>query len=285
MPLTPYGGDGNSDWLQSLLASYGAGQPYGPGGPPTGGVGPRGAYVPGGGVTGYQAATPGAPSMGYPAMGQPGQQPAPAPAAQNPIMRALNYFNPIGSAQAAEAEPGVWAMRHGMPQNPDLSGLLRYASGSPGGPGAGPGGPGSAGDDAGSNNPYAAAATANPAQGGPYVGSGAPPMVTQPGPAPAGVGGPYVGGQGATPIDRNNPLPWRPSGSSPATTVANAPPGNPSATPRPARPVTPTPRPKTTAASSNPRFGQVQYQVPGSGMGPLSRSPIYSTLNLFGAKG
>jgi hypothetical protein len=28
----------------------------------------------------------------------------------------------------------------------------------------------------------------------------------------------------------------------------------------------------------------VQYQVPGSGGGPLSRSPIYTTLNLFGGR-
>ena len=265
MPLTPYGGDGNSDWLQSLLASYGAGQPYGPGGPPAGGVGPRGAYVPGGGVTGYQAATPGAPSMGYPAMGQ-----------AQPAAPGQPFF------QFGGFHPGNILQSH--PPGSATLGPVFNASGSPGGPGPGPGGPGSAGDDGGFNNPYMAAATANPAQGGPYVGSGAPPMVTQPGPAPAGVGGPYVGGQGATPIDRNNPLPWRPSGSSPAATVASAPPGNPSATPRPARPVTPTPRPKTTAASSNPRFGLVQYQVPGSGGGPLSRSPIYSTLNLFGGR-
>lgn len=253
MPLTSYGG-GGGDWLQSLLAQFGAGQPYGPGGAPAGGAGPQG-LMPGGGTLGYQAATPGAPSLGYPAFG--GFHPG-------------NIF---------QSHP---------PGSPTL-GPVFNASGSPGGPGAGPGGPGSAGNDAGFNNPYMAAAAANPAQGGPYVGSGPPgmPIVTPPGPAPAGVGGPYVGGQGPAPIDANNPLPWR---ASPAATVANAPPGNPSATPRPARPVTRTPasaypkRTATPASSINPRFGQVQYQVPGSGSGPLSRNPIYSTLNLFGGK-
>ena len=262
MPLTPYGGDGNSDWLQSLLASYGAGQPYGPGGPPAGGVGPRGAYVPGGGVTGYQAATPGAPSMGYPAMGQ---APPAAPAGAAPPSQPFFQFGGFHPGNILQSHP---------PGSASL-GPVFNASGSPGGPGPGPGGPGSAGDDGGFNNPYMAAAGANPPQGGPYVGSGQP--------AP-GFSGPPSRPYTPTP----QPGPMDPSiiaRQSPGAAMANAPPGNPSATPRPARPVTPTPRPKTTAASSNPRFGQMQYQVPGSGGGPLSRSPIYSTLNLFGAKG
>jgi len=83
--------------------------------------------------------------------------------------------------------------------------------------------------------------------------------------------------------------------------MANAPPGQPSDTPRPGgigsdavagrtasqRPPLPPRRPTNPTASSapsgNPRFGTVQYQVPGSGQGgPLSRSPIYTALNLFG---
>lgn len=83
-------------------------------------------------------------------------------------------------------------------------------------------------------------------------------------------------------------------GSSPAATMANAPPGQPSDTPRPGATPYPPKRPKnlgatpTSAAgapSGNPRFGLYQPQVPGSGQGgPLSRSPIYTTLNLFGGK-
>ena len=80
--------------------------------------------------------------------------------------------------------------------------------------------------------------------------------------------------------------------------MANAPPGQPSDTPRPGGSSGPTGapypprRPKNLggtptapagAPSGNPRFGTVQYQVPGSGQGgPLSRSPIYTALNLFG---
>ena len=138
------------------------------------------------------------------------------------------------------------------------------ASGSPGGPGPGPGGPGTAGYDAGFNNPYQAAATA-------------PALAMMPPRTP-------------TPDNRTYPS-WPtpgPGGSSgTAATVANAPPGNPSATPRSARPVTPTPAtayPTRSAAAptSNPRFGTVQYQVPNSSGGPLSRNPIYTSLNLFG---
>jgi hypothetical protein len=293
MPVTDFGDAGNNnDWLQSLLAAFGAGKPNAPGAAPGGGAGPQGV-MPGGAPMGYQAG---------------------APAPPNPFMRALNYFNPIGSAQAQEAEPGVSAMRHGMPQDPDLSYLLRYASGSPGGPAAGPGGPGTAGADAGANNPYAATAAANPPQGGPYVGSGPPgPQGTNginpyaaaaaanppqggpyvgsgqpgmPGPAPAGVGGPYVGGQGRAPYD-------------PLSSIRVS--GSPSATPRPSGSSASTgtaidrnhPLPwqarqggQGQAASApspvgNPRFGLFQSEVP-TGRGPLSSNPnpIYTTLNL-----
>ena len=260
MPVTDFGDAGNNnDWLQSLLAAYGAGQPNALGAAPGVGAGPQGV-MPGGAPMGYQAG---------------------APAPPNPFMRALSYFNPIGSAQAQEAQPGVWAMRHGMPQNPDLSAILRYASGSPGGPAAGPGGPGTAGADAGANNPYMAAAAANPPQGGPYVGSGAPgPQMTYPqhpstmrfpswptpgagtaGPTPTGAPSdtPRPGGSSASSgsIDRNHPLPWQ---------ARQGGQGQAASAPSPV----------------NNRFTTVQYQTPGSVRGPLSNSPIYTALNLFG---
>lgn len=49
----------------------------------------------------------------------------------------------------------------------------------------------------------------------------------------------------------------------------SSPPGSPSATPRPAQ------------ASPNPRFSTIQYQVPGGG-GPASRNPIYTAFNPWG---
>ena len=55
-------------WLQSIMQNPGASQPYGPG-TPTGGAGPQ-SLMPGGGVMGHGAATPGGPSMGYPALSQ-----------------------------------------------------------------------------------------------------------------------------------------------------------------------------------------------------------------------
>ena len=64
-------------WLQSIMQNPGASQPYGPG-TPTGGAGPQ-SLMPGGGVMGHGAATPGGPSMGYPAMGGLGAQPSPQP--------------------------------------------------------------------------------------------------------------------------------------------------------------------------------------------------------------
>jgi hypothetical protein len=284
---------GLPDWLKQLIPSPGASVPNAPGGP-GGGVGPGGAYMPGGGVMGRQAVTPGAPSMGFPAQGGPptidpsqfqgGGMPGFLGGGLNPAARA-----------AAIAAGVMQPTPAGGPGAPTNSWMQR-----PSGVGGMPGPqvtnpmmqPGADGI-----NPYAAAAAANPPQGGPYVGSGAPGMQTTPGPAPAGVGGPYVGGQGPTPIDRNNPLPWQPTGSSPGMTMANAPPGNPSDTPRPGGPggpPLPPRRPKNLGmgqsptapvppTSSNPRFGLYQPQVPGSGQGgPLSRSPIYTALNLFG---
>lgn len=65
-------------WLQSIMQNPGAGAPAG--GPTAYGAGP-GGVMPGGGVMNYPAATPGAPSMGYPAMARPAGMPQPQPSA------------------------------------------------------------------------------------------------------------------------------------------------------------------------------------------------------------
>jgi hypothetical protein len=259
MPVTSFGGDGNNDWLQSLLASFGAGQPNAPGATPGGSAGP-GGVMPGGGLMGYQAATPGQPSMGYPAAQQPPGSP----------MFQFGGFHP---GNILQSHP---------PGSPTL-GPVFNASGSPGGPGAGPGGPATAGADGGFNNPYMAAAAAQ-----------APPA---PGPMDPSI----IARQSAMqPNYPSWPTPG-PGGSSgtahAAVTMANAPPGQPSDTPRPgsAAPAIPPSRPKnlgvtgsvapSSASSSarNKNFGLYQSQVSGQG-GPLSRNPIYTTLNLFGAR-
>ena len=163
-------------WLQSIMQNQGAGQPMNPNAIPA--AAPQ--AMPGSGVNGMPAMTQGGPSMGY----------------------------------AAGDEPGVWNMRHGMPQSPDFSGLLRYASGSPGGPGPGPGGVGSAGNDSGFNNPLAAAATAPVAPMMPLRTSTYPSWPT-----------PGSGGSSGMPAPQTYPhMPW------PDT---DAPAGSPSATPRP----------------------------------------------------
>jgi hypothetical protein len=112
---------------------------------------------------------------------------------------------------------------------------------------------------------------------------------------PSGVGGMpgpqvqnYMPSRPYSPTPQNYPS-WPTVGPGGSSGVADAPTGSPSATPRPARPFTPTPKtayaptPKTAAApasAANPRFGLYQSQVPGSGRGPLSSNPIYTTLNL-----
>jgi len=257
MPVTDFGDAGNNnDWLQSLLAAFGAGQPNAPGAAPGVGAGPQGV-MPGGAPMGYQAAAPGPP------MGQPPGSP----------MFQFGGFHPGNILQ-------------GHPPNSPTLGPIFNASGSPGGPAAGPGGPGTAGNDGGFNNPYAAAAAANPSQGGPYVGSGPP------------------GPQATAMTQPQHPSTMRyPSWPTPgAGTAGPTPTGSPSDTPRPGgssassgtSPLPP-PRPKNFGVSTggqgyapsapspvNNRFTTVQYQTPGSVRGPLSNSPIYTALNLFG---
>ena len=247
---------GLPDWLRQLIPNPGAATPNAPG-LPGGGVGPGGAYMPGGGVMGRQAATPGAPSMGFPAQGGPptfqaGQPMGPdvTGGGGNPLAFLGGNINPY--ARAAIAGAGVMAPT-----------------------------PTAANDQAPTNAWF---------QRPSGVGGMPGPQVTNtpPGPAPAGVGGPYVGGQG-TPQTYPH-MPWPDTGAAPQ--------GTPSDTPRPGDPPLPPKRPKNLGmgqsptasvpptSTGNPRFGLYQPQVPGSGQGgPLSRSPIYTTLNLFGGGG
>lgn len=239
---------GLPDWLKQLIPNPGAATPNAPGLPS--GAGPQG-LMPGGGALGYQAATPGAPSMGFPAQGGPptqgGPPMGPGGGGFNPMLLAGN-INPYARAAIAGAgvmQPTPTAANDQAPTNA----WFQRPSGAGGMPG---------------------------------------PQVTNPG-MPSR---PY------TPTPENYPS-WPTPGpggaSSASTTMANAPPGQPSDTPRPGAPLPPR-RPKNLGmgqsptapvppTSSNPRFGLYQPQVPGSGQGgPLSRSPIYTALNLFGGR-
>ena len=241
---------GLPDWLKQLIPSPGASVPNAPGGavgPYSGG--PRG-LMPGGGALGYQGATPGAPSMGFPAQ--------------------------------AGAPP---TFQQGQPMN------------GPGGPAAGGGFNPLA--MLGNMNPYARAAIAGAAvmQPTPTASDDQAPtnLWNQ---RPSGVGG-MPGPQVTNPPQPQHPSTMRyPSWSTPgpggSSGTANQPQGSPSNTPPPgagpADPPLPPRRPKNlggqgqaasapAAIAANPRFGTVQYQV-GSGRGPLSTNPIYTTLNL-----
>ena len=112
-------------WLQSIMQNQGAGAPNSIGGMPRYGTGPGDLGM--GDPTGLTANTPGAPSMGYPAMGRPGQPAAP--------MQNFGNFNPPpgpGPGNVAPVDlsgqppspPSLWSMRHGMPGNP-LGGHVR----------------------------------------------------------------------------------------------------------------------------------------------------------------
>ena len=261
------------DWLKQLIPSPGAGAPYGPGGAPSYGVGP-GGVMPGGGLMGRQAVTPGAPSMGYPAQGGP------------------QMYAPQGSNIGTGKQVGPWT-------NPFTDAHINPQTGQPeyvGGPGAtiGPG----SGAGGGFNplsllaggNPYARAAIA--------AGGVMAPTPAETGELPLSLSGArpeHPPSTGAMPRQPYDPL--SSIRTSPAAAVAAAPPGSPSQTPRPGSsgsgPPMPPARPRTPPApslapakppASNSRFSTFQYQVPGSGYGPLSRAPIYTALNLFGGR-
>jgi hypothetical protein len=268
MPLTPYGSDGGSDWLQSLLASFGAGQPYGPSGYPDN-LPNRPYGPPGGGAMNVPGATAGGPSMGYPAMGPPGAQPPPAAAPSPPFFQ-FGGFHPENIFQ------------HHPPGSPTLGPV--FGGGAQAAPAPASLAAASLGPLGDSVNPHGDAPPDVLSPEDIYNRLQHQPPAPAPPPAPAGQS-PY------DPLSsvRVNPI-YAPA--IPPSRPAASPPGNPSATPRPATPYPPR-RPKplgappTTpnASPSNPRFGLYQPQVPGSGQGgPLSRSPIYTTLNLFGAK-
>jgi hypothetical protein len=259
---------GLPDWLKQLIPSPGAATPNAPG--LQSGAGPQG-LMPGGGALGYQAATPGAPSMGFPAQA--------GGAGASSILSALAGGNPY--ARAMIAAGGVMQPTPAAGPGAPTNSWMQRPSGVGGMPGPQVTNP-TTQPGADGINPYAAAAAANPPQGGPYVGSGAPGMQTA---APGMPSRPYT----PTP----NPGPMDPS----IIAHMNAPQGTPSDTPRPGGSPLPPKRPKNLGmgqsptasvpptSTGNPRFGLYQPQVPGSGQGgPLSRSPIYTTLNLFGGR-
>jgi hypothetical protein len=285
------------DWLKQLIPSPGAATPIAPGLPS--GAGPQG-YMPGGGVMGRQAVTPGAPSMGFPAQGGPdifGPRNSPIPPYKSvgPFTGGTSTENMPGGAPGGAPGGGQsgggssWDPRSWFRANPGAT----FQQGQPMGPDVTGGG----------FNPLSALAGANPYARGAIAAAGVMAPTPAGGPdAPTNLWMQRPSGVGGMPGPQVGPAPYDPLSSihSPGAVMANAPPGQPSDTPRPGGhpgPGSPMPprRPKngatpaaasrpssSSSSSSNPRFGTVQYQVPGSGGGPLSRSPIYTTLNLFG---
>ena len=202
------------DWLKQLIPSPGAEQPYGPGGAPISGAGPAGE-MPGGGLLGYNAVTPGAPSMGYPAQGGP--QIFPPRNSTIPPMKSVGPFTG-GTSTDSGWDPRTW-FKGGQPLDAAAAGggfnpLSFFARG----------------------NPYARAAIAaagvlepTPAETGEF--NPAEPNFVRP---DAPMGGVHGLPTAARP-QPYTPMPWR-------GPIADAPAGNPSATPRPggtgARPAT-----------------------------------------------
>lgn len=273
------------DWLKQLIPAPGADVPYGPG---AAGIGLGGHMPTAGAVAGISQATPGAPSMGFPAQGGP--QVFPPQSSTLPPNKSVGPFTGGTSTEGSYYDPRTWftggqTFTEGQPMGPDVAGgganpLSYLAKGSPAWRAA---------------MAAAGVMAPTPVETGelPLSLSGARPQhpsSTGAMPQPNMPARPYS----PTPDNRTYPS-WPTPGpaggpASPAVTMASAPPGNPSATPRP----TPLPprRPKNLSGASppssptpvsNPRFGTFQYQVPGGG-GPLSRSPIYTALNLFGGQ-
>ena len=281
------------DWLKQLIPSPGAGTPYGPSGYPDN-LPARPYGPPGGGVMGMPGATPGGPSMGFPAQGGP--QIFPPQNSTIPPNKSVGPFTGGTSTEGSYYDPRNWfkanpnaTFEQGQPMGPDVTGgggvnpLSFLARGNPAWRAAMAAG---------------GVMTPSPADTGelPLSLSGARPM--HPSSTGAMPSFPNGGRQGIG-SDANFPVmgaggfptTYAPPGQqSAATTMANAPRGQPSATPRPGGPSGPgaplpprRPPPATVARTpAKPPFGTFQYQVPGSGVGPLSRSPIYTALNLFG---
>ena len=270
MPVTDFGSDWNSpyrlpqgwatlpdgsvgpssaipDWLKQLIPSPGASVPNAPGGavgPYSGG--PQG-LMPGGGLMGRQGATPGAPSMGFPAQGGPqaGGTFAPggpaAGAGFNPLAL-LGNMNPY--ARAAITAAGVMQPTTTAADQAPTDAWMQRPSGVGGMPGPQVTNPGMP------SRPYSPTPTNYPSW--PTVGPG----------GSSGVADQPTGTPSDTP---------RPGGSS-----------GPPLPPRRPKNLGGTPGPAAAApsSSSNPRFGTMQSQVPGMGRGPLSSNPVYTTLNL-----
>jgi len=275
------------DWLKALIPAPGAATPYGPSGYPDN-LPARPYGPPGGGLMGMPGATPGAPSMGFPAQGGP--QIFPPQNSTIPPGKSLGPFTGGTSTEGEWYDPRTW-FKGGQPL-PEAGGgfnpLSFFARG----------------------NPYARAAIAaggvlspTPAETGelPLSLSGArPEHPHSTGAMPPIYRSPAAQGRGGVGSDANYPVMgaggFPTAYATPGQQAAGpTPAGSPSATPRPGGPPgpgapLPPRRPKNLGAAAppsraapvgNPRFGTFQYQVPGSG-GPLSRNPIYTALNLFG---
>ena len=98
-------------WLQSILQNQGAGQPNSVAGMPRYGTGPGDLGM--GDPRGLTANTPGAPSMGYPALGALGAQPQPPPPSQ--LQDSLTV-NPHGDGPPDVMSPAAMAAAAAQPQ-------------------------------------------------------------------------------------------------------------------------------------------------------------------------
>lgn len=264
MPVADSGG-ADWSWLQSLLASQGAGQPYGPGGAPGPYSGGPQGLMPGGGLLGYPATTPGQPSMGFPAAGQAAGRPSVAPGTQqaaNPILRALNYLNPISSAQADVLHPNL--------TNPNLTPLAPAAPAAPPAP-------------APSRTLPPGAANSLPlAWGNPTSDDYRNWLQTQLTASPAA--GPAMPARPVTPTPQNYPswpTPPAPQASSPAAPIPGPLANAPMPPPRPAgqarTPASPTTAPPSAAQSS--AFVPIERpNLPATGYSPGDR--MMTALNL-----
>lgn len=271
------------DWLKQLIPSPGAATPNAPGTQGLPGGGPGGGYVPGGGVMGLPTSTPGAPSMGFPAQG--------GPQVMGPQNSRIPNYKSVGPFTGGTSTEGsYWDPRNWFRANPSAT----FQQGQPMGPDV---------TGAGGFNPLSVLGGGNPAWRAAIAAGGVmSPTPADTGELPLSMSGArpmHPASTGAMPGFQGPPSrPYTPTPqyapAIPPSRPTDTPTGTPSATPRP----TPYPpkRPKNLGAApsaptaavptSNPRFGLYQPQVPGSGQGgPLSRSPIYTTLNLFGAKG
>jgi hypothetical protein len=195
----------------------------------------------------------------------PGGAPGPYSGGPNGLMpggQVLGYHGtttgqPSMGYPAVGQAAGRPSIAPGMQQSAPVPGPLAASPGAQ-----------SAGNDGGFNNPYQAAAGANPPQGGPYVGGQG---VT---PTPMGQGG--IGSDARFPIAGPLAAPNQPSQATgpmdPSIIARQRMAASPAAT---------STAPPAAAPNANQRFGTVQYQTPNSS---ASRAPIYTALNLGGGQ-